>query len=104
VRDEIELSEATISRIAEAVAQKLAELSPRLEPTATPVVRDPEYMMTADEVAAFLRIPKQSLYNMRTRGAGPHALKVGKHLRYRRSDIERWLDEQQESGWGSGIR
>jgi excisionase family DNA binding protein len=50
-------------------------------------------LLTADEVAAWLRKPKQTLYAWRARGQGPRGLKVGGDLRYRRSDVEAWLAE-----------
>lgn len=45
------------------------------------------------EVAAYLGVPVQTLYVWRTKGVGPRAVRVGKHLRYRWSDVEAWLDE-----------
>lgn len=49
-------------------------------------------LMTAAEVAEYLRIPLNTLYKWRYEGAGPRAARVGKHLRYRREDVEVWLD------------
>lgn len=49
---------------------------------------------TADEVAAYVGVPKQTLYVWRTQSKGPRALRIGKHLRYRWDDVETWLDEQ----------
>jgi excisionase family DNA binding protein len=47
--------------------------------------------MTIDEVAAYTQIPKQTLYKMRTDNRGPRAAKLGRHLRYRRSDVDAWI-------------
>ncbi len=47
--------------------------------------------LTAEEVAEYLRVPLGTLYVWRTRKRGPAALRIGKHLRYRRVDVERWL-------------
>lgn len=49
---------------------------------------------TADEVAAYVGVPKQTLYVWRTQSKGPRGIRVGKHLRYRWDDVEAWLDEQ----------
>jgi len=49
-------------------------------------------LLSVDEVADFLAIPAGTLYQWRYRGLGPTALKVGRHLRYRPADVERWLD------------
>jgi excisionase family DNA binding protein len=49
-------------------------------------------MMTPSQVAEYLSVPVATLYAWRHRGGGPPAIRVGKHLRYRREDVERWLD------------
>lgn len=51
-----------------------------------------DQLMTALEVAEYLEIPIATLYGWRTKGDGPTAIKVGRHLRYRSSDVERWLE------------
>ncbi len=48
-------------------------------------------LLTADEVAAFLKVPVATLYAWRHKGVGPQALRVGKYLRYRLADIISWL-------------
>jgi excisionase family DNA binding protein len=49
-----------------------------------------EELKTPEEVADFLRVPKTTLYRWRLVGEGPPAIKVGKHLRYRSSDLDAW--------------
>lgn len=47
-----------------------------------------------EEVAAYLRIPTSSVYKMtgpRSRRPIPH-IKLGGRLRFRKADIDRWLD------------
>ena len=51
-------------------------------------------VISIDEVALRLDIPKKTLYGWRYRGIGPRGHKVGKHLRYRWSDVLAWLDVQ----------
>lgn len=51
-------------------------------------------LLTIDEVSEWLRVPKQTLYGWRRDGVGPRASRVGRHLRYRVADVERWLDKQ----------
>jgi excisionase family DNA binding protein len=50
-------------------------------------------ILTIDQAAAYLAIPKATLYTWRTRraGFGPRALKAGGCLRYRRSDLDAWV-------------
>jgi predicted DNA-binding transcriptional regulator AlpA len=47
-------------------------------------------ILTIDEAAAYLAIPKATLYTWRTRrvGFGPRAVKMGGCLRYRRADLD----------------
>lgn len=51
-------------------------------------------LATAEEVATHLGVPVDTLYAWRHRRTGPRALKVGRHLRYRWEDIEKWLDQR----------
>lgn len=51
-------------------------------------------LLTAEQLAAELEIPLRTIYNWRHRGVGPRSIKVGRHLRYRRADIDAWLDTQ----------
>lgn len=54
---------------------------------------EPEPLLTVDQVARWLGKPKATLYAWRSRGLGPRGIRVGNALRYRRADVERWLDE-----------
>lgn len=54
----------------------------------------PDPLLTVDQVAEWLGKPKATLYAWRSRRQGPRAIRVGNVLRYRRSEVERWLDEQ----------
>jgi excisionase family DNA binding protein len=51
-------------------------------------------VMTAEEVAEFLRVPVATLYQWKHRRVGPPAARVGRWLRYRRRDVEQWLTAQ----------
>ncbi|CUR54281.1 helix-turn-helix transcriptional regulator [Nocardioides sp.] len=55
-------------------------------------------ILTIDQAAAYLAIPKATLYTWRTRraGFGPRAVKFGSCLRYRRSDLDAWIAEHVE--------
>jgi excisionase family DNA binding protein len=48
-------------------------------------------VMTVDEVAAYLRIPRSSVYKLAQQGKIP-CQKVGRHWRFRRERIDQWLD------------
>ena len=49
-------------------------------------------LWSVQDVAAFLQVPVQTLYSWRVRGEGPPALKIGKYLRYRPNEVQRWVD------------
>jgi hypothetical protein len=53
-----------------------------------------ERLLTPDEVADALQVPAATLPQWRYLGRGPKYIKVGRHVRYRVVDLDRWLDEQ----------
>lgn len=53
-------------------------------------------IMTIEEVAEYLRIPLSSLYKLAQQGKIP-ASKVGRHWRFRREVIDKWIDNQFET-------
>jgi excisionase family DNA binding protein len=53
-----------------------------------------EPLWTIEDVAAYLRIPVDTLYQWRHRRTGPSAFKVGRHLRYDPADVRVWLTRQ----------
>ena len=55
----------------------------------------PERLLTSEEVADWLRIKERTLRLWRDSGKGPRAQRVGAMIRYRQSDVQRWLDDQQ---------
>ena len=52
-------------------------------------------LMTAKELAAFLRVPVQTVYSWRYKGLGPKGVRLGRHLRFAPRDVEAWLADQQ---------
>lgn len=53
-----------------------------------------EPLLTIDELSEYLGIPVASLYDWRTDGVGPKAVKLGRALRYRQSSVRPWIEEQ----------
>ncbi len=51
-------------------------------------------LATTAEVATYLRRTVKTLTNWRYAGIGPAYVKVGRGIRYRWSEVERWLDSQ----------
>lgn len=67
-------------------------------PTITETVRNDDRLMTAEELSGYLGVPKATLYAWRSRpGSGPVAYRVGRYLRYRRSNVDRWLETTGEA-------
>lgn len=59
-------------------------------------------VLTIDELADYLRIPKSTLYKLAQEGKVP-GQKVGRHWRFRKEAIDRWLEHDtrvERSGLG----
>jgi predicted DNA-binding transcriptional regulator AlpA len=55
-----------------------------------------EPLMDAEEVASYFGVPVNTLYLWHSRGDAPPAIRLGKsRLRWRASDVQRWLDQRQ---------
>ncbi|MGO9875725.1 MAG: helix-turn-helix transcriptional regulator [Acidimicrobiia bacterium] len=57
----------------------------------------PDRLLGPEEVAAFLGIPLRTIYRWRSRHAGPRGYRVGRHVRYRLDDVERWLADRSDT-------
>jgi excisionase family DNA binding protein len=55
-----------------------------------------ECLMSVQDLAQFLGVPKRTIYGWRTQGMGPLGHRIGRHVRYRRQDVDRWLEEQRD--------
>lgn len=63
-----------------------------------PIRREPstDRLMTLDEVADYLSVPKNSVYKWISMGTFCAYYKVGKYRRVKFSDLEKWLAERQD--------
>lgn len=53
--------------------------------------------MTAEEVAELFRLPRPSVYQYARREVDPMpSLKIGRHIRFLRADLESWIAEQRK--------
>jgi len=50
-----------------------------------------ESLWSIDQVAAYLKIPVQTLRTWRKRRTGPPAARIGKHLRYAPARVRAWV-------------
>jgi excisionase family DNA binding protein len=46
------------------------------------------------DVSDELHIPIKTVYQWNSKGIGPRAAKIGRHVRYRRADVEAWIEQQ----------
>lgn len=51
-----------------------------------------ERLLTPSEAAQLMAVPVRTLDGWRNRSIGPKYLKVGRHVRYRSSDLSAWLE------------
>lgn len=64
------------------------------EGSAEPRSRLPDTRTVAD----FLGVPEGTMIAWRYRGTGPRYVRVGRHVRYRWGDVDRWVALQIEGG------
>ena len=55
-----------------------------------------ETALSLKELAAQLQVSTQTLYDLRSQGRGPTGYRVGRHLRFRQSEIDAWLTRLEE--------
>jgi excisionase family DNA binding protein len=71
--------------------------SPATSPTSVPgndasvITGVFELALSVQELAAQLHVSAQTIYDLRSQGRGPTGFRVGRHLRFRTSEIEAWL-------------
>ena len=53
---------------------------------------DDDRLMAPLDVSEHLGVPTATLANWRSASKGPPFLRVGRHVRYRRTDLEQWID------------
>lgn len=56
----------------------------------SPSITGPDYLIT-DEVAELLRTNPETVRYWRHKGVGPRSVKIGRHVLYRRADVEAFV-------------
>jgi excisionase family DNA binding protein len=51
-------------------------------------------LLTVQELAEYLGVPVATLYQWRHRREGPPGFRVGRHVRYRWSDVQEWIEQR----------
>lgn len=57
-------------------------------------VLDP--LVTITELAEYLGVPVKTIYEWRQSGRGPVGIRIGRHLKFRLSDVQAWVDSQRD--------
>jgi excisionase family DNA binding protein len=53
-------------------------------------------LLTEAELAQLLKVSVGTIRRWRAEGTGPPALRLGRGVRYRRADVDAWLERQAE--------
>lgn len=51
-------------------------------------------LLTVEDLAEYLDVPVATVYAWRHRRQGPPGFRVGRHVRFRWSDVECWIDDR----------
>ncbi len=60
---------------------------------------NPGSILTVDEISDYLKIPRSTIYKLVREGKIP-AQKIGRHWRFRKETIDRWLGERNKGETG----
>ena len=61
---------------------------------------NPDQLLTEKEVAGLICITQRALQNWRLRGGGPEFVKIGRSVRYQRSDVMQFINERKRKHTG----
>lgn len=59
---------------------------------------DDKNLITIPQLAKLLGVAVATIHYYRAHGLGPRAIKLGRLVRYRISDVEKWLEAQENQG------
>jgi len=62
-----------------------------------------ENHLTVAELAERLGVPVQTVYAWNWSGEGPDRMKIGRHVRYRLADVEKWEKAHLINGSRRGV-
>ena len=51
-----------------------------------------DQLMSPQDLADYLQVPLATVYKWNATGQAPRARRVGRHTRYTRADVEKWLE------------
>lgn len=56
------------------------------------VMQTIENVLSTSELADYLQVSLQTVYDLRSQGRGPRGFRVGRELRFRLSEVHAWLE------------
>jgi len=56
---------------------------------------DTDPWLTVEDVAAHFKVPPKTVHTWRYQGTGPRGVKIGRHVRFRQSEVRRWERERE---------
>lgn len=59
-----------------------------------------ELSFSLKELAGLFGVSVQALYDLRSQGRGPTGFRVGRQLRFRRSEVKAWLERMEAEDLG----
>jgi excisionase family DNA binding protein len=57
----------------------------------------PPRLLSIEDLADLLQVPKTTIYEWRYRGEGPRSIRVGKYVRFHPDDVAIWVEAQRAS-------
>lgn len=51
-------------------------------------------LLTVDDLASYLGVPVNTVYQWRKTGKGPTGYRIGKYVRFRAHEVDAWIAEQ----------
>jgi excisionase family DNA binding protein len=61
-------------------------------------------MLTQSETAQMLRVSVRTLERLRVSGNGPTYIKTGRLVRYRQSDLDKWISDRERHSTSEAAR
>lgn len=62
-----------------------------------PTVAPSDEFLTTEQLAELLQVPVQTCRAWRHYGTGPKGVRLGRHVRYRRTDVDRWIEDKERA-------
>jgi excisionase family DNA binding protein len=57
-------------------------------------------MLSTQELAEVLGVSVDTIYDWNSKGSGPRRFRVGRHVRFRLTDVDEWLERHAADGGG----